>query len=227
MASPRLIYLHGLASSPRSAKARFLAGRGQAASLTLQCPDLNTGGFIDLTFSRMLDQTRALIRAQPGPVLLLGSSLGGWWPLGAPRGTVKSRVCCCWRPPLSFCKAGSSNCPLRNGPPGSRGSRCGSITMERTSASPLAPCSFKTWPTKWSEGLRPLGGRPTKPGTARPLIRFILAVDVRTAKVLPLQPEFLPGFSCVTWWRRPSSQPGVARCDNLFSELTRPWWEKC
>lgn len=77
MASPRLIYLHGLASSPRSAKARFLAGRAQAAGLTLQCPDLNTGGFSRLTFARMLDQTRTLIRTQPGPVLLLGSSLGG------------------------------------------------------------------------------------------------------------------------------------------------------
>ena len=33
-------------------------------------------------------------------------------------------------------------------------------------------------PPKRSEGLRPLGGRPTKPGTARPLIRGILALDV-------------------------------------------------
>lgn len=77
MVTPRLLYLHGLASSPRSAKARFLAGRARAAGLTLQCPDLNTGGFHHLTFGRMMDQTRALIRAQPGPVLLLGSSLGG------------------------------------------------------------------------------------------------------------------------------------------------------
>lgn len=77
MARPRLIYLHGLASSPRSAKARFLAGRAQAAGLTLECPDLNTGGFHHLTFVRMLHQTRALIHGQPGPVLLLGSSLGG------------------------------------------------------------------------------------------------------------------------------------------------------
>ena len=77
MARPRLIYLHGLASSPHSAKARFLAGRAEAIGLTLQCPDLNTGGFHQLTFGRMLDQTRELIRSQPGPVVLLGSSLGG------------------------------------------------------------------------------------------------------------------------------------------------------
>ena len=87
---PRLIYLHGLASSPRSAKARFLAGRAQAAGLTLQCPDLNTGGFRRLTVTRMLEQTRALIRAQPGAVALVGSSLGGGWrPPGAPRGNVE------------------------------------------------------------------------------------------------------------------------------------------
>ncbi|MCY4174592.1 MAG: hypothetical protein OXF25_11165 [Cyanobacteria bacterium MAG CAR3_bin_5] len=66
---PRLIDLHGLASSPRSAKARFLAGRAQAAGLTLQCPDLNTGGFRRLTVTRMLEQTRAFKTrpAFPGP----------------------------------------------------------------------------------------------------------------------------------------------------------------
>ena len=33
--------------------------------------------------------------------------------------------------------------------------------------------------------------------------------------MLPLQPEFLPGFSCGTWSRRPSGQPGVTHCDNV------------
>ena len=61
------------------------------------------------------------------------------------------------------------------------------------------PQPLESGPTKRSEVLRPLGGRPTKPGPARPLIRVILALDLRTAKVLPLQPEFLPGFSCGTW----------------------------
>ena len=73
-----VIYLHGFASSPQSAKARVLGERLAARGLTLHCPDLNQPDFRGLTISRMIDQVEAALRAlPPAPVLLIGSSLGG------------------------------------------------------------------------------------------------------------------------------------------------------
>lgn len=76
---PRLFYLHGFASSPRSGKVSFLADRLAAHGLTLRCPDLNEPDFSTLTVSRMIGQVEAEIeQLQPEPVVLFGSSLGAF-----------------------------------------------------------------------------------------------------------------------------------------------------
>ena len=72
-----LFYLHGLASSPDSSKARYLARRLSQHQLELHCPDLNEPDFSTLTVTRMLDQVESAVRALPtAPVVLFGSSLG-------------------------------------------------------------------------------------------------------------------------------------------------------
>ena len=79
-----LFYLHGFASSPGSGKAQYLAARLQSIGQTLVCPDLNLPDFSTLTITRMLDQVdRAIDARPPGPVGLIGSSLGGFVALHA------------------------------------------------------------------------------------------------------------------------------------------------
>jgi pimeloyl-ACP methyl ester carboxylesterase len=74
-----VFYLHGFASSARSAKAAFLEERLRAHGLGLQCPDFNEPDFETMTITRMLEQVDASIAAlPPGPVALIGSSLGGF-----------------------------------------------------------------------------------------------------------------------------------------------------
>ncbi|HIK39946.1 YqiA/YcfP family alpha/beta fold hydrolase [Thermoleptolyngbya sp. M55_K2018_002] len=70
-------YLHGFASSPNSAKARYLGDRFRAAGLSLVIPDLNQNDFAHLTLSRQIAQVEALLPPPPEPVVLIGSSLGG------------------------------------------------------------------------------------------------------------------------------------------------------
>ena len=81
-----LFYLHGFASSPSSSKARFFAERCAAVGRTLHCPDLNAPDFSTLTTTRMVEQVETGIAAlPPGPVGLIGSSLGAFvaWHLAA------------------------------------------------------------------------------------------------------------------------------------------------
>ena len=74
-----VFYLHGFASSPRSGKAAYLRERLEPLGLPLHVPDLNQPDFSTLTVSRMLDQVDDAIDAlAPGPVALVGSSLGGF-----------------------------------------------------------------------------------------------------------------------------------------------------
>jgi pimeloyl-ACP methyl ester carboxylesterase len=74
-----VIYLHGFASSPQSAKATFFAERFGRAGITFLCPDLNQSDFSTLTVTGMLKQVEEQISSlPPGAVVLIGSSLGGF-----------------------------------------------------------------------------------------------------------------------------------------------------
>jgi hypothetical protein len=74
-----VIYLHGFASSPGSSKAQRFARELAQVGVGFSCPDFNLPSFDTLTVTRMLDQTQAAIAAAgPGPVALIGSSLGAF-----------------------------------------------------------------------------------------------------------------------------------------------------
>jgi pimeloyl-ACP methyl ester carboxylesterase len=78
IAPPRhVLYLHGFASSAQSKKAAYFGERLRAHGLALHIPDFNEPAFESLTITRMLEQTTEVIdRLEPGPVALIGSSLG-------------------------------------------------------------------------------------------------------------------------------------------------------
>ena len=77
--APQVVYLHGFASSPASSKAVFLGRRLAARGIRFHCPDLNRPDFSTLTASRMIGQARSVVAAlPPGPVVLIGSSLGAF-----------------------------------------------------------------------------------------------------------------------------------------------------
>ncbi len=73
------LYLHGFASSPQSSKAARFERELAAAGVGFSCPDFNQPAFETLKTTRMLDQTRATLAAvPPGPVAVIGSSLGAF-----------------------------------------------------------------------------------------------------------------------------------------------------
>ncbi|MEH2205450.1 MAG: YqiA/YcfP family alpha/beta fold hydrolase [Nostoc sp.] len=71
------IYLHGFASSPKSAKAQDIGDRFTQIQTKLKIPDLNAGDFSQLTITRQLIQVAAEFSNDFTPVTLIGSSLGG------------------------------------------------------------------------------------------------------------------------------------------------------
>ena len=73
-----IFYLHGFASSARSSKATFFAGKLRELGIDLHTPDLNEPDFSTLTITRMVDQVSRAIGLLSGPVVLIGSSLGAF-----------------------------------------------------------------------------------------------------------------------------------------------------
>ncbi len=75
--TPSYIYLHGFASGPQSAKAKYLRDRFATIKIDLKTPDLNQADFSHLTITRQLGQVKAEFPPPDVPVTLIGSSLGG------------------------------------------------------------------------------------------------------------------------------------------------------
>ena len=88
-APPHFLYLHGFASSPASSKAALFRERLAAHGRALDCPDLNQPDFATLTTSRMIAQVASAMAAlPPGPVVLVGSSLGAFVALHVAEGAA-------------------------------------------------------------------------------------------------------------------------------------------
>ncbi|MEH2072391.1 MAG: YqiA/YcfP family alpha/beta fold hydrolase [Nostoc sp.] len=75
--STHYIYLHGFASSPKSAKARHIGDRFSQIHTELKIPDLNADDFSQLTITRQIAQVAAEFPKDSTRVTLIGSSLGG------------------------------------------------------------------------------------------------------------------------------------------------------
>lgn len=74
-----VFYLHGFASSARSSKARFFTERLAPLGIPLHRPDFNEPDFGTITTTRMIGQVeRAMAALEPGPMALIGSSLGAF-----------------------------------------------------------------------------------------------------------------------------------------------------
>jgi pimeloyl-ACP methyl ester carboxylesterase len=73
-----VFYLHGFASSSQSTKAAFFRERLHDREVSVITPDFNEPDFASLTMTRMLDQLgREIDAVDDGPIVLMGSSLGG------------------------------------------------------------------------------------------------------------------------------------------------------
>jgi hypothetical protein len=70
---PRVLYFHGFASSPASAKIGLL--RPLLPDVELETPDLNVPDFEQLDWNAIVDYAEAAARANP-PDAIVGSSLG-------------------------------------------------------------------------------------------------------------------------------------------------------
>jgi pimeloyl-ACP methyl ester carboxylesterase len=75
--APRILYLHGFASSPGSKKAVAVAERLTARGGSVDRLDLRVPSMERLDFGAMIDRTREAIGGPDDRAILIGSSLGG------------------------------------------------------------------------------------------------------------------------------------------------------
>ena len=76
-----VVYLHGFASGPQSRKAQFFGCKFREAGVPFEVPELDQGKFEKLTITGQLnvvDETVSRASVAPGPMVLMGSSLGGY-----------------------------------------------------------------------------------------------------------------------------------------------------
>ena len=78
MPNASILYLHGFASGPQSAKASLMAAWARDQGIPFVAPDLNGAAFSTLTVKSQLDLAQQALLALPGPVVVVGSSLGGY-----------------------------------------------------------------------------------------------------------------------------------------------------
>lgn len=74
---PNVLYLHGFASGPESAKGRFFHQNFSIIGTDLHQPDLAEGDFRALTITGQLKAVDRAVR-DLDPALIIGSSLGGY-----------------------------------------------------------------------------------------------------------------------------------------------------
>lgn len=72
---PTLLYLHGLASSPKGRKRAILEQRLGPEGFTIVAPDLNVPWFRELSFEEMVAEASAAC-SEAKPEIVVGSSLG-------------------------------------------------------------------------------------------------------------------------------------------------------
>ncbi len=70
-------YLHGFASGPQSQKSCYFHAQLADLGIDLVRPDLNAPSFTTMTFSSQLKVIEAALSPFPGPITLIGSSMGG------------------------------------------------------------------------------------------------------------------------------------------------------
>lgn len=98
-----VLYLHGFASGPSSHKAQVVGAAMAADGVVVRVPDLNEGGFSELTVSRGLVQAERLLFER---TLLVGSSLGGYMAalLAAAAGADRVRAMVLMAPAFDFAR---------------------------------------------------------------------------------------------------------------------------
>jgi len=83
--TPPLLYLHGLASSPKGRKRSLLADRFLGEGIGVVAPDLNVPSFRLLDFEAMVEAAGLAVRKE-APRVVVGSSLGALVALAVARG---------------------------------------------------------------------------------------------------------------------------------------------